>query len=361
MSIHQTKDGRWFCVWYEEKKQRRKVFGRGEAAHVLATQFETTQKLSKRTVTAGLTVSHVCVEYHTLHSVSASTSDSDGYRLQNSILPLLGDRDAEQISTKDLDQYVIKRVEKGVVHTTIARELRLLKAAFAWARAQSPPIISRDPVAGYKVKSQTGGESIAPPTPSEVQRLVRASVPHLVRAILTAWYCGTRPGKELFGITWTDVDFDRMEIRVLAARKGSAVVRYVPIHCEFFEALKGWFEQDQKDYKGEIMNVPVVHYRGKPVGSIKTAWRESKARAGITRKLRPYDLRHAFATYALRAGADIHAVSQVMGHSRPDTTMRHYQHVSRSQHVSAVAAIPAIKLDNTDNVVLVKGSIKPKR
>ena len=58
--------------------------------------------------------------------------------------------------------------------------------------------------------------------------------------------------------------------------------------------------------------------------------------------MRLYDLRHAGITLALEDGADLKAVSEIAGHSRPDTTMRSYQHVTKDQHRDAVAKIPCI-------------------
>jgi integrase len=347
LSTHQTKDGRWFAVWYEAGKQKRKVFGRGDTAHALARQFDHQKKIERRPDVPGVSVAHVCLEYHQRHQVAASTSVVDHNRLAHTILPALGELEAETLSTKDLDRYVSERLAAGVAHTTIARELRLLKAAFAWASDQDPPLIARNPITKYKLKAGSGGETVAPPTPGEVARLIACAAPHLKRAILLAWHCGTRPGKEVFGITWGDVDMDRREVRVLSARKGGSLVRYVPLHDDLMEAMGRWMVEDEESFPGGILSLPVVHYKGRRISKVVMAWEHAKRAAGITRKLRPYDLRHAFATYALRSGSDLHAVSQVMGHSSPSITMRVYQHVSRDQHVTAVKSIPS--LDNMDN------------
>lgn len=72
-----------------------------------------------------------------------------------------------------------------------------------------------------------------------------------------------------------------------------------------------------------------------PVRSI-AAWKVVKCRVGITRKLRPYDLRHAFATYTLAGGADIGAVAALMGHKSPSMILRVYQYVQYQQLFDAV-------------------------
>ena len=86
----------------------------------------------------------------------------------------------------------------------------------------------------------------------------------------------------------------------------------------------------------------LVHYYGRPVSSLKRAWATAKRRAGVTRKLRLYDIRHAFVSSALRSGADLKSVSEVIGHSRPDTTLREYQHVTTDQHRDVVKRVPTL-------------------
>ncbi len=103
----------------------------------------------------------------------------------------------------------------------------------------------------------------------------------------------------------------------------------------------GWYAEDKK--KGHI-----VHYHGKPIKKIQTSWEGALSRAGITRRIRPYDLRHNFITQALADGADLKALSEIVG-SRPETLMRHYQHVTRELHRQTVAKIPAlISLKNSN-------------
>jgi len=61
-------------------------------------------------------------------------------------------------------------------------------------------------------------------------------------------------------------------------------------------------------------------------------------RAGITRRLRPYDLMHYFITKAMEKGGDIKALSEVV-ESKPETIMRHYQHVTTALYRKTVSKI----------------------
>lgn len=57
---------------------------------------------------------------------------------------------------------------------------------------------------------------------------------------------------------------------------------------------------------------------GKPVKCIHGAWHRTLLRAGIQRRIRPYDLRHAFVTEAIAAGVDIGTVGKLVGHAQSD-------------------------------------------
>lgn len=54
-------------------------------------------------------------------------------------------------------------------------------------------------------------------------------------------------------------------------------------------------------------------------------------RTNITRRIRPYDLRHAFGTELVAAGVDIGTVSKLMGHSSPMMLLKHYAYIMDSQ------------------------------
>jgi integrase len=78
----------------------------------------------------------------------------------------------------------------------------------------------------------------------------------------------------------------------------------------------------------------------------KTAWRRSKAKAGI-KKFRNHDLRHAFGTALYDETGDIYAVQDAMGHADVKTTMR-YVHRRRAKVNAAIAEIAKNRLRKID-------------
>ena len=75
---------------------------------------------------------------------------------------------------------------------------------------------------------------------------------------------------------------------------------------------------------------------------MKRSWQTALKRAGITRRIRPYDLRHAFGTELVAAGADIGTVARLMGHSSPTMLLNHYQFVMDKQKIGAIESLPDV-------------------
>ena len=353
MSYGTLQDGRVYCKWYEGKKQKIEYFGHGDLALALAKNRDEQIKRDRGKLKAdgGITIAQLCQKYANQHPVESSTSQSDDYRFSSVILPLLGNILADGMTSEQINEYVSERIAAGRKRGTIDRELDLLKSVFSWGEAQTPPLIYRNIIRKYKFK-YNDKDVPAPPNTEEMALLIKHSPPHLKRAMMLLWYQGMRPGGELLKIKWSDVDLVSDQIRIVAARKGGSETRYVPIQDPIRPFLLAWRAEDEIDLKTSrakikppIHNLSVVHRRFKTIQSLKRAWKETKERARFYRRLRLYDIRHAFATYILLNDGDLKALSEVMGHSRVDTTMNNYQHVSRGQHRTTIAKMPSILVE----------------
>jgi integrase len=105
----------------------------------------------------------------------------------------------------------------------------------------------------------------------------------------------------------------------------------VPLAAVLLEHMRQWKEEDDAHDRRYV-----IHYHGARVESISRGWMFAKQRAGISRRLRLYDLRHAAATKMIARGADIKTVAKILGHKSPVTTMTIYQHVSDDQTRAAI-------------------------
>ncbi len=251
------------------------------------------------------------------------------------ILKLIG-----SMELKKIDHGIILKLKDDIVRnspttTTAHKRLAVLRAVLNWAAENElccavkfpklPPLIYRNNI---------------PPTGNEILSMLRVAPEHIARVIIIGSQCGLRVGPcEMFQLKWQDIDLNNNILVVHGAKKNlKSLWREIPIRQELAAILRKWHQADMK-----LSIEHVIHYRCNPVQSIKKAWRNMLAAAGITRNIRPYDLRHAFATELIAAGADIGTVAKLMGHSTPNMVLSHYQYVMDTQKRAAIERLPEIQ------------------
>ncbi len=341
MAVRQRKDGRW-VVYYRAPGGRlvEEYFGRGASAEAAAYARDAELGLLRRRPRrehAGPSFLEVSKEYRDRRGFNENSRKQLRFRLVAHLAPFFGAMPAASIKPRDVDAYVASRRAAGVSDATIRRELTDLKAILSWAAKQDPPLIPYNPIANYP-KPRERITPPDPPTEEEVERILAQAPPHLRRAIMLSWYLGLRPGSvELLGLRWRDVRWTSRRILVRSAHKGGPEAREVPIHRDFLPELERWRREDGPDGPEHI-----VQWRGRRVHSLKRAWRRAVADSKIGRRVRLYDLRHRFITSALEGGADLKALSEVVG-SAPKTLLKFYQHVTGRQHEQTVSLIAALR------------------
>jgi integrase len=356
MAVQQKPDGRWIVRYTpgtntDDPKRTVEYFGRGLQAEKAARERNAALGLGrykKRTPKYyAPTFAEIAAEYYNARSprMAAATSVAFFYKLTAVYLPAFGSIPCDAITDTHIDRYVEKRLQDPVTvrrgkggtirhvvndpdgtprrisPTTVHRELSDIFAILNWAAKKR--LIAVNPVAGY-AKPFRRDRLVLPPTSTEIQAIFAAASPHLKRFLAIAYYSGSRPGEtEILSMTWREnVFLDRDLLVVVSARKGGPAHRVIPIRAEFHSMLREWKAADDAD------GVPwLVHYKGRPIKRIKTAFRGALRRAGITRRLRPYDFRHEFVSRLLNSGQPLKVVSDMAGHSRTETTTRIYQHV----------------------------------
>lgn len=343
MALRQTADGRWF-VYYRVRgpdgrsRIKWESFGRGAEAEARAAARDSELGLLRRRPrreALGPSVLELARAYLQLRGLNENSRKQLGIRIAAHLGPHFGARPAVSLKFEDLDRYVAARRDEGVSDATICRELTDLKAILNWSARREPPLIPFNPVAAYP-KPRPRRAVIQPPTRGEAAAILRHAPEHVRRALLLAWHLGLRPQGETLSLRWDSVDWERGRILIRSAHKGGPEYREVPIHPELLRQLRLWRAADAAAGAEHI-----VHYLGRAVRSIKRAWRAAVSRAGIRRRIRPYDFRHYFISRALEEGADLKAVSEVVG-SAPGTLLRFYQHVTGRQHERAIRLIPGL-------------------
>lgn len=160
----------------------------------------------------------------------------------------------------------------------------------------------------------------------ELARLFAATPQLKARTFLMLAYSTGLRLSELCQLRVSDIDSaaDRMCIRVEQGKGGKD--RYVPLDEDSLQVLRLWWRS--------------AHPRqwlfcgagdgSRPIsdGAAQKWYHGARSRAGITKRGGIHTLRHCYATHLLEAGADLHSLSQWLGHRHVSTTSR-YLHLAR--------------------------------
>ena len=284
-----------------------------------------------------MTVNQVLDSYFSLSEMCEKTRKQSSYHARH-LRTAFGERRAALLTRVDIANFAEAQRLQGIMQTTVIRRVSILRAALNFAVARNE--LAVNPIQGTKL-SQGRSRRIDPPSLAEACSILENAPDHIRRTVLIGLYAGPRIGpSELFRLTWRDVDLVTGMMRMPNAGKGAnAEYRDIPVKSVLLPSLCRWHEKDS------MLGIEyVISWNGKPVRSIHGAWRRVLKKAGITRVITPYSLRHAFATNALASGADIGALAAIMGHADPGMILKVYQHVRASQKRQAVELLPKIAI-----------------
>jgi len=131
---------------------------------------------------------------------------------------------------------------------------------------------------------------------------------------------------EAAGILKKDIDLENLEIRVVGKGDKERVVPISPITGALIRDYLEAFGRDDSPYL-----FPTVSRTGywDYTGIEKMMARTCK-RLGIEH-ITPHQLRHFFATYALKDGAKLEVISRILGHASVGITADIYRHISKDE------------------------------
>jgi len=158
-------------------------------------------------------------------------------------------------------------------------------------------------------------------SPEEVGRLLAATTNLKQKAALSLTYATGLRASEVISLKLTDIDRDRMVIRVEQG-KGKKD-RYVILSPNLLELLREWWRVARKKGwmpPGQPWLFP--GYGGQHISArhLHRLVRMAAARAGITKRVGVHTLRHSFATHLLEQKTDIRVIQVLLGHKKLDTT-----------------------------------------
>jgi site-specific recombinase XerD len=157
------------------------------------------------------------------------------------------------------------------------------------------------------------------PAVEEVRRLFE-HVPGIKNraALMLGFGAGLRVS-EAVSIKIAHIDSARMLLRVEQGK--GAKDRYTTLSPALLETLRTYYRAVRP--KGEFLFPSWRSNRHISSGVLQRACNEAWRLAGLSKRISPHSLRHAFATCLLDSGVDSHVIQVLLGHSRIDTTARY--------------------------------------
>lgn len=155
-------------------------------------------------------------------------------------------------------------------------------------------------------------------SPEEVMHFLNAITNHKHRAILMTAYAAGLRVSEATHLKVTDIDSQRMMLRV---EQGKGMKdRYVMLSPRLLDVLRTYWKSARPTlwlFPGEVTGQPITRE------AVGLACQKARRDSGITKRITPHSLRHAFASHLLESGANLRTIQLLLGHRSLATTARY--------------------------------------
>lgn len=345
MPVFTKKNGLVYCVYYDAGKKVWEPFGRGVDAKRAAEARDLEIRLKKKRgqwnahgISSSLSFDGLAQIYidHRKIDLCPKTIEEVLRTLVNYIFPVIGYKPIHIINIQDWNKIQEKMVDAGLSQDSINKYFRYTSKIFTWAvendYLDDHPWRKRKPLRILKKFK------INLFTLKEFTSILEAAPDHLKWCLELAYNSGVRPGPtELFDMKWSDVEWKMKRIQIYSSKTDTWRWQY------FTDA----FMTKLKAKDNESDGCPyIVSYQGKQIKSVSKAWQTAKKKAGITRRIRLYDIRHFYITYALANGADIMDLAERVGHVNGEMIFKVYAHIAKDLQKKEAFKLPELQTAN---------------
>ena len=328
---------------------RYRLDGRGSARPQVggfATRTEAVKALEKMLGRLGpggraatITLSELVDEYLAMHDAEPVTIAKLRWLLSKATVTL-GEVRLAELSPKDVCAWRLTLPDGHRFEATQALR-QVLNRAVAWELLDYNPATRGVPNPHRRSKEKRPFESW-----HQIETVAAGLGPVYGPMIVFCAATGLRPS-ELFALEHRDIDRGLGVVYVRRAYANGRLKhtktrlsnRAVPLQMKALQAL------DQLP-----LSVNAILFPNSRGGRIdfrvfgRRHWRPAQRAAGIGQIRGLYDLRHTYATFALRAGVSVFTVSRFMGSSIAMID-RHYGHLARDSHQHAVSLLDALAVE----------------
>lgn len=256
-------------------------------------------------------------------------------QIRRHILPDLGDYEMSELTALRLQKFVVVLSDKGLSASTQNGIISVVKQSLKNAARLN--VVDREYSDGMlrpKGRERKTG-CFTKEEQRKIERYVLESGKPKLLGLVIALYTGVRIG-ELLALEWSDVDLKKGQIsvwkscydgwengryvKIVEAPKTPSSVRDVPVPKQ----LTPIFKELKRNAASSYVIGGKKKY-GVQVRSYQRTFENVLKKLGIPHK-GFHALRHTFATRALECGMDVKTLSEILGHSDPNVTLRRYAH-----------------------------------
>lgn len=337
----------WVVRWREMGKQRAKVFDLKRDAERFDLEARRRRQLGSYVDRGRSTLSDLHDEWWPMHraDIAPSTARSYDGMWRSLIEPRLGHARLVEVTPQAVERWARELLRDGVGEASVERAWIVLSgmlgraASWGWIGA-NPVSLARRP----KKRSQRRVPVML--TPKQVESVRKGLGPGDACLVSLLAYAGLRPGEAL-ALTWADVTATHIlvskaaslgEVRTTKTGRSRSVRLLSPVRSD----LVAWRLASQGSGEGDpVFPGPggrVMHEDDWRRWS-RVTFRGAATAAGLPRSLRPYDLRHLYASLLIKSGANVVEVAAQLGHSA-STCLGTYAH-----EIEAFVGRPPIDVD----------------
>lgn len=210
------------------------------------------------------------------------------------------------LTRKDIDRYIMYRVENGIKPATTNRELAAISALYRYFIREG--LLKNNP-ARYQSRRKVGNH-LPNTIPSEdLQKAYAHSVGvvHVWIGLLST--TGIRIS-ELLTLNWEDIDFKTCALEIRGKGDKDRIVYTTP---EYLDLMRQAYER--KPTEGRI-------FRYSERDARHMLWEALKPYSRA-KQLSPHAIRHTFATSLAKQGVNVATIATILGHNRIATTQKY--------------------------------------
>lgn len=313
----------WVVRWREMGKQRARAFDLKRDAERFDIEMRRRRQLGHVVDRGRSSLSALHDEWWAMHASDLAPSTRKSYDgiWRSLIEPRLGSARLNEITPQAVEAWARKLRTDGTGEASVERAWVVLSGMLG--RAASWGWIASNPVSLARRPRKTGTRRLPVMLTASQVESIRGRLDRGDACLVSVLaYAGLRPGEAL-ALTWGDVGEERLsvskaaslgETRTTKTGKSRSVRLLSPLRGD----LVAWRLESRGSKEGDLVfpgpGGRLMHQDDWRRWS-RVTFRNAATSAGLPRELRPYDLRHLFASLLIKSGSNVVEVAGQLGHS----------------------------------------------